>query len=70
MIFTPVSLCKAVQNLDTKSLSWSEIISLERPFSQYQLLKNMTGHSKVFHTDVSFHGYNMNVRAEAVGQSL
>ena len=45
LIFTLVSLCKAVQNLDTKSLLWSEIISLGRPFSQYQLLKNIMARS-------------------------
>src|SRR5258705_469000 len=36
---TPVTLSKAFQNLDMKSLSRSEIMSCGRPFSQYHLLK-------------------------------
>src|ERR1700761_7116833 len=43
--FTLVSLCKAFQNRDTKSLSWSETMSSGRPFSQYHSLKNICASS-------------------------
>ena len=44
---TPVSLCKARQNLDMKSLSRSEMISFGKPFSQYQWSKNNKARSSV-----------------------
>ena len=44
---TPVSLCRAVQNFDTKSLSRLEMISFGSPFSQYQLLKKISTSSSV-----------------------
>ena len=43
--FTPVSLVKAVQKQEMKSLSRSQMMLLGSPFSQYQLLKNSTARS-------------------------
>ena len=37
--YTPVSQCSTFQNLDTKSLSLSETISVGNLFSQYHSLK-------------------------------
>ena len=42
---TPVSLVKAFQKHETKSMSLSETKSLGRPFSQYQLLKTRSAMS-------------------------
>ncbi len=36
-----MSLCRAFQKRETESLSWSDIISEERPFSQYHSLRNV-----------------------------
>ena len=43
--FTLVSLCKAFQNWDTKSLSRLETMSSGRPFSQYHSLKKICASS-------------------------
>ena len=43
--FTPVRSCKADQNVEMKSLSQLEMSSSGRPFSQYQLSKNITASS-------------------------
>ena len=37
---TPVKQCSALQNLEINNLSLSDTISVGKPFSQYQFLKN------------------------------
>src|ERR1700678_2843823 len=39
LCLTPVRIIRCVQNLEIKSLSWSETISKGKPFSQYHSLK-------------------------------
>ena len=45
LCLTPVKSIRCLQNFDTNNLSRSEIISMGRPFSQYQLSKKSTASS-------------------------
>jgi len=47
-----VSLCRAFQKRETESLSWSDIISEERPFSQYHSLRNVIASFSVVNEQV------------------